>query len=811
MISTFEIGKLCKDKDNGNCHLLQGVPPDVNNSLVIMVSYVNIAVRVSCKTVLSSLLLLVLTVGKGVAQEDTAAGPPEPLGYIGLFGGITLNSHSVSLDPFSLTGGPPAPTERLFTEGSGTGWIGGLLVEFPLSDIFGVGARLSMQQRGGEMTAQYENRVDVTTPGGTVRPAMVEATVPSSLNYLSLTPHLRVMPESLPLYLFAGPSLLVPLTTTYDYSEQIVSDGGLIFPGVNGPRRTRVTNGAVPKPDMKLGAAVGVGVEIGLTDQVYLLLDAQYAPMIGDITTAFGSDRDWRADMISFTLGLKTGFGRRRAEPPPPPPPPDTAVVEDTVTRIEAKGVTDEGLVDTLVARSQQVQQTEVHALLPYIFFERDSAAIPARYKMIDRRDVRTWQEERIERGSTMNVYYEILNVIGYRLRTRRTADITITGCVGQFEMADSSLALRRAEAVRDYLRDVWRIREDRMQVIARGLPNNPSLSEVDTLEGDVENQRVEIHSTMLSMLEPVRLPDTLLLEPAGTIRLLPPVSDVPDSIAQLESWQVDVMVGDSVIQRAATGFGPPPEQIDLELKSRPDLNRRGPIEITSELIILDSLYTRRLSLPSTTVWFVEEGGFRVDRSMEEGMYVDRYNLLLYSFDSAGIFDFSQQAAMIMDERISPDSEVTITGYTDRIGLPYYNKRLATHRAERAAQIMGLEDVEIIGVGERDTIYNNDYPEGRYYSRTVVVEIRTPIRGGRTDTTGATSITDTTTTDTVTVETEEGEGAPDAPPTEEAAGTTVNPAGAPQESAAGTSTTPRRRESEEVPTSVTLPAEDERK
>lgn len=755
-------------------------------------------------TVLLPFLLLLIVVGKGSAQQDSTGSEPEPLGYIGLFGGITLNTHLASMDPLSLTGGPPGTTEHIFTKGSGTGWTGGLLVEFPLSTIFGVGGRLAMQQRGGKMTGEYENRVDVLTRGGVVRPATVEGTVASSLNYLSLTPHFRVMPESLPLYLFAGPSIMVPLTTTYDYSEEIISEEGLVFPNVNGPKRTRVTQGAVAKPDTKLGATVGIGVEIALTDRLALLLDAQYAPMIGDITAAYGSDRDWKADIISFTLGLKTGFGQRKVALPPPPPRPDTTVVEeDSVTSVQAKGVTDAGLVDTLVASSQQVQQTEVHALLPYIFFDKDSATIPDRYIRIDRRDVRTWQEERIERGSSMNVYYQILNIIGYRMRNARNADVTITGCVGQFESPDSTLALRRAEAARDYLRDVWRIREDRMKVVARGLPANPSLSEVDTLEGDTENRRVEFHSSMLSLIGPVRLPDTLLLAPAGVIRLLPPAADVPDSIAQLESWQVNVTVGDSVIQRAAAGFGPPPEKIDLELKSRPDLNRRGPIEITSELIILDSLYVRRRSLPSTSVWFVEEGGFEVDRNIEGGMYVDRYNLLLYSFDSAGIFDFSQQAAIIMDERINPESDVTITGYTDRIGLPYYNKRLAKGRAERAAQIMGLEKAKIIGVGERDTIYNNDFPEGRYYSRTVVVEIKTPIPKEKVEKKEEEMI------EVVPKDAEkvDEETTPPSGSVEEASSKPANtetPKNAP-------TTTPntRRRESEEVPTSVTLPAEDD--
>ena len=743
------------------------------------------------------------------AQEEPVEDDPPSFGYVGLFGGITLNSHAVRLDPSRLTGVASVPIDPLFTEGSGRGWTGGLLLEFPLSGLFGVGGRLAMQERGAEMTAQYENRIDVITSGGTVRPATVEVTVPSRLTYFAATPHIRVTPESLPLYLFAGPSLLFPLTTTYSYKEEIISERGLIFPGVNGPRRTRILDGAIPEAVVKLGATVGIGVEINLTDKHALLLDAQYAPMIGDLSTGIGSERDWRADIISFTLGIKTGFVRRKAEPLPPPPPPDIIVIEvDTVEIIEAKVVTDEGLLDTLVARSQKVQQTEVHALLPYIFFDHDSATIPDRYAQIERRNVRNWREERIERGSTMNVYYELLNIVGYRLRVNRRAEIKITGCVGEFETEDSTLALRRAEAVRDYLRDVWRIRENRMTIVTRELPQNPSLSEVDTLEGDVENRRVEIYSETLSLLKPVKLPDTLLLEPAGVIRLLRPPSGSTDSLAQLESWQVNVTVGDSLIERAAAGFGPPPEKIDLELKSRPDLNRRGPIEITSELIILDSLYVRKFALPSTPVWFVEEGGFEVERNVENDMYVDRYNLLLHSFDSAGIFDFTQQASTILRERITPESQVKITGHTDRIGLPYYNKRLATRRAELAAQITDLENAQIVGVGERDSLYDNDTPEGRYYSRTVAVEIKTPIV--RKDISDKEAEEESVEQVKAEVERETQEASATEPVTSESNESEIKESEPTVEQPAEVPTRTTKKEGAEgIPTSVTLPDEDE--
>ncbi len=688
--------------------------------------------------VMTGAALLLLLVGSLVplsAQQPGEDEKPEPIGYFGVFGGIGFNAHTVALDPLWLTGGQPASVEDLFTEGSGSGFTAGVLLELPLSGSFGFGARASVQNRGGEMEATYLNSSDVTTSGGTPRPSNVNALVESRLPYLALTPHFRVMPQSLPLYFFAGPTVLLPLGPTYDYTETI-ADGeqGLVFSGTTSSTRARALDRELPGAATKLAVTLGLGVEIFVADQIAVIADAQYSPMIGSISSELQTSDTWRADMASLTLGLKFGFGRRGSPPPPPPPPPiaiDTVEV-DTSERVRAGVLSGNDLRDTLVARNQQVQQTEVHALLPYVFFPTDGAEIPARYHRLEGRAVRTWREETIERGSSLEVYYNLLNIIGYRMRGNRQAKLKITGTLSNAELADSNstLALERATAVRDYLRDVWRIRENKMEIVTRGLPSNPSLSEVDSVTSDLENQRVEFHATDLGVLAPVRLPDTLLLQPTGIIRLLTPAPDMPDSLTAAESWEVDVRVGDSLIKRAATGYGPPPEKIDIALDSRPDLNRRGPIEITSELVIIDSTFVERKRIGSNTVWFVEEGGFLVDRNIEDGMYVDEYNLLLYSFDSARIFDFSFQAEDILREKIHPESVVSITGYTDNIGLPYYNKRLSLRRAQTAASVLGIPDATVAGAGEKKLLYDNDHPEGRYYCRTVTVLIKTPIPEG---------------------------------------------------------------------------------
>ena len=58
---------------------------------------------------------------------------------------------------------------------------------------------------------------------------------------------------------------------------------------------------------------------------------------------------------------------------------------------------------------------------------------------------------------------------------------------------------------------------------------------------------------------------------------------------------------------------------------------------------------------------------------------------------------------------------------------PPDNKALSQRRADVAASMLSnVKPKEIVGQGEKQLLYDNDFPEGRYYSRTVTVIIETP-------------------------------------------------------------------------------------
>jgi outer membrane protein OmpA-like peptidoglycan-associated protein len=663
--------------------------------------------------------------GSHALRAQEVVETPEPAiadFYVGAFGGFAAINHNATLRASFFNSRYDLPATATLTEGTGTGIQAGLLFELPFSRAFAIGARAGFQTRGGTLDRTYTNTDDVTSADQVQVDARVLDDLTADISYLQLMPLIKITPSSLPLYFLAGPNVLYPLDATYTYTESIVEPTGATFQE-NGRRNRTIARGDLKTSSITPAATVGIGYDLMLSRELGLLFELQYSSTLADIVTNLSGDGEWKTSSIGLTAGLR--FGIFSEEPPRP-----VVAVRDTVARspvktIRAAAVVNGELRPDLTISGRQVKATEAYAFLPYIFFNRDSAQIPDRYHRIDRRSMREFNFGKIDRGDALGVYYHVLNIIGERLRDNRKARITLTGCSSEAEGQDTALALRRAQAVADYMTDVWRVAKGRIDVVARGLPKNPSLSGVDPRESDRENQRVEFASEVYDILAPVTLPDTALLAPAGIVRFFPP----PVDTTSVDSWSLNVMIGDSLVENVETGYGPPPREIDFPIATRTDVLYSTPTPVVGRLVFRDTLFQEVASYTSDTVTLRQEGAIQEERNVVAGHYLDTYTLLLYSFDSDAILDFTQQAGVLMKSHVTDQSNVSIVGHTDRIGLPYYNQELSERRAQVASQNLGvpLQVKEIKGLGEKKLLYDNALPEGRYYCRTVTVTISTPV------------------------------------------------------------------------------------
>jgi outer membrane protein OmpA-like peptidoglycan-associated protein len=122
-----------------------------------------------------------------------------------------------------------------------------------------------------------------------------------------------------------------------------------------------------------------------------------------------------------------------------------------------------------------------------------------------------------------------------------------------------------------------------------------------------------------------------------------------------------------------------------------------------------------------------------IDKSLE------RFQLLLFDYSkTSSSHDYNLNSLLSrVAATITPDSRISLIGYTDVTGDPAYNDRLSLDRASKASILLsgklrqnGLRTPQftIEGRGSREVLYDNTYPEGRFLSRTVRISIEKDLK-----------------------------------------------------------------------------------
>jgi hypothetical protein len=135
------------------------------------------------------------------------------------------------------------------------------------------------------------------------------------------------------------------------------------------------------------------------------------------------------------------------------------------------------------------------------IFFGIDSSDLPKRYTVYpSSAHTEGFVEDTIT--STLNAYYNYLNILGRRMHANPATTIEIIGCRDTIGERHGELSLLRANTVANYLIHVWGVSPARIKITSRGLPEQPSNMRLD--DGREENRRVEILSKDWELVKPV-------------------------------------------------------------------------------------------------------------------------------------------------------------------------------------------------------------------------------------------------------------------------------------------------------------------
>lgn len=377
----------------------------------------------------------------------------------------------------------------------------------------------------------------------------------------------------------------------------------------------------------------------------------------------------------------------------------------------------------------------EYFPLRNYIFFEKGSTTISDRYVTLKKSQVKDFKEDQLEvftpltktgRSSRqMVVYYNILNILGDRMGKSPDSNIKLIGASAN----GPEHGVLMAESVKAYLVDVFGIDGSRITTEGRDKPKIPSeqvggVSELPLLRE--EDERVSIESSSTGMLMEFLSGPDAPLKPVEIVAVQEAPLDsyvifnVLGSNVDVTTWSLEITDEKDQIQY----FGPYTQQI-VGIPGKSIMNTRP--DGTYKVLMIGQMKDGSIVLKDTTVKMVLWTPYVQTEAM-------RFSII-YEFDDAqAIKKYERYLTDVLSPRIPAGATVMIYGYTDVIGDESYNQNLSLERANdvklflsNAQSAAGRTDVKYIvkGLGENPDLsqFENNSPEGRFYNRTVIIDV----------------------------------------------------------------------------------------
>ena len=640
---------------------------------------------------------------------------------VGFSGG--LNFHTANFKGIDFPNIPSCCPR--FETGFGLNYNFGAFFSVPINSDFSLQLNAGYANLGAKLTKIEKEYVSTPHQEGVW--GEFEHSVKATLNAFEgdlavsyrLTPQFRI---------YLGPTFDYLLKYDYEQKEEIVSPSY----GVFAIERTRVRNhfqGEIPNIN-KLAFGLGFGANYWLpmnqSSTFFLVPNATIKLRFNNIT----SNSEWKA--FNFSAGVNFVYSPRKVKriPPPVAPPivpplPDYPIPPSAPyleASIDAVSLDENGReLPVTVLKIEEFLSTQTHPILGYVFFDENSAEIPKRYNLLSPSEAKDFSVRKLYGYNTLDIYHNMLNIIGKRVSQYPQAELTIVGCNSDqgAEKGNLELSRRRAEAVRDYFVNVWKIDPERIKIEARNLPENPS--NPNDPDGVAENRRVEIYSNIPQILEPLVVEDTLREVNPPKFRFKPKVK----TQIGVDKWQLVTLQSQGIV-KVFEGQGDVPEVIEwdvaLEQRNVPKLDE----PLKYKLVVVDKDNKRWESRTQELPVEVQTIQKKIFERVADKQ-IDRFSLILFGFGQSTITGDNLKIAQLAKMKIKPNSLVKIEGYTDRIGNESTNMELSLRRAQETAKVLGIDPRYARGLGETILLYNNDLPEGRFYCRTVNIEIVTPI------------------------------------------------------------------------------------
>ncbi|RPH78442.1 MAG: flagellar motor protein MotB [Nitrospiraceae bacterium] len=645
--------------------------------------------------------LLLFLVPAELHAQGTAR--PQPEWWFGLSGGANLNWYNGTAQVLNdgLT------TANPFHRGFGAGPNLALGLEYRSS--LAVGAMLYVG---------YDNRHgtwdDIHMPCGEL------GSLSTTLSYLSIEPSLRIAPFSSAFYFFVGPRFATyrNKTFTLEVEPSPASDGEW------GEMRKWVVSGQV-----------GLGYDISILGDPQGQKELVFSPFVS-FQPYFGQDprtvENWAVTTLRVGAILKILGHKRAASASTYRPPAAVPVSAPAVVPVAVPDVEFSVRAPKAVPTTRRVRET--FPLRDYVFFEEGSAAIPNRYVMLTKDQAASFKEEQLQEVQPismtgrslrqMTVYYNILNILGDRLKRSPGATVSLSGASENGPVHGKA----RAEAIKRYLVDIFGIEGSRITTEGRDRPRIPTIQPGSTEQPEIllsGDRRVDIASNSPELLIQVGGAPHYTLRP---VQVLAVVEDPLDSHVLFNavgakeaftSWSLEITDEQGRVQR----FGPYTRELET-ISGNTILGGRSRGDY--KVVMLGRTQGGGVVRSESSVRLV-----RRDEPTKEAL---RFSILFDFDQSKSVATFEKFLTDIVTPLISNNSTVIIHGHTDIVGEEEYNYNLSRERAQDVQRIIerALSNTSKRGVtfetlwfGEdlQYASFDNNLPEQRFYNRTVIIEI----------------------------------------------------------------------------------------
>jgi len=632
----------------------------------------------------SLMVLLACTAVK--AQTQTT----QPTWWFGVSGAANFNFYDGTTQRLDNSFIVPSA----FHKGNGVRPYGSVLVEYRPGRIFGLMLNVGYDGRGAKLD-------------GVIAACDCPATLKTDISYVSVEPSVRLGFNSSNLYFFAGPRLAFGLENEYAYTQ-------LRQPNSNG------NLSAMHKTI--LSGQIGAGYDIPVSSAtsstaVSLSPFVSYHPYFGQEPRTIES-----LSISTVRAGVALKFGKRHK--------PAKAVISDAAAIVvPVHEVTFAVRAPKAVPVKRQVSETL--PLLNSVFFDEGSTEIPARYVLLTKDQASGFKENALQKEQStsmtgrsagqLNMYHNVLNVLGDRMRSNPGAVITLSGASAKGPEDGRALA----ESVKQYLVLDFGISGSRITTQGRDKPQPPSEQRGGTKDLELlrsEDRRVDIESASPElllevgggMMKPVQYNATQV-DPLDSHVIF----SVDSARQILKSWSIEVTDSKGGVQH----YGPfTSDKESVPGKTILGDSPNGDYKVVLVGVRKDGTIVRKES----TVHLV-----RQDDAVSKGL---RYSIV-FDFDKAKtIASYDKFLTDVVSPLIANGATVIIHGHTDITGDDDYNHKLSVNRAQQTQKIiehalagLGRTDVkfETFGFGEEpaQSPFENGLPEERFYNRTVIIDI----------------------------------------------------------------------------------------